>query len=429
MPPSNPERPAPTTEHTAKKQKLWHRKNHLEPVFTFDADKYLKKRRIRRTAGYVITLTCGGLATFSLLDMHTNMQNEANAEASMRVVTPAQSPDNQDSAWMTFNGFNTMNADPFLDEMGHGMQMMSDGDLVSAHYDNAKFNNKTIFESAYELAIGKGYESINIKSYSMGDVPAVSVMADFVEKTDIPVESVGIISGPSGYEGLRSYQQDEMKTAQFISKLFPNAKYSTPVRYLLEVYFYRDNYTKGTFRPWNTLEGIDHNFDVIGKNINSFVGVLKGMKTRFDRHGMTSSSFLLEQIYALQKANFDKAFERTAAQKNEKLMPVIYYFGTGEGGYDNVVNDVISGETICGLAHKHGLTCFNYAVPNAQHAWYSKTIEEYEATYAEAKLDVDPAIEQNWINLALARQAVYFADLYPPISETELEELDITAHQ
>lgn len=70
--------------------------------------------------------------------------------------------------------------------------------------------------------------------------------------------------------------------------------------------------------------------------------------------------------------------------RGEKQMPVVLYFGTGSPGYDYIVDDKESSESIGEYADESDLSYTVYEVPGAIYSQYYKTIDEYMQMFTEA---------------------------------------------
>jgi hypothetical protein len=313
-------------------------------------------------------ITLAGIPTYGINVMQNTVAEE-QAKPHINVMSGPLHEENKHKATIILNGFNTLSADSYTMSLGKSIQQYADGELWSVDYNNAPLNGKTIFESAYELAKKEGITSISVASYSMGDVAAVEVAKDFVVNSSIPVEKIAITSGPSNYDGLRKSMQGELESAKVWSKI-PGITHSTYGRYAAELYFYKDFYSRDGF------------------DLGKFWDTATSIAGRFNENELTSNSFLMSQIEALDNADIKDNFKKIAEASKAKniLPPMNMYFGTGEpiktksglqGGYDYMVNDKLSSQEICHYAVSADMPCFTYFVPGAIHSEYYKSTKEY----------------------------------------------------
>jgi hypothetical protein len=370
------------------------------------------QRSLSRVALLATGITLAGVPTY-WVNVMQNTITEEQAKPSINVMAGPLHEEDKHKATIILNGFNTLNADGYTESMGKSIQQYADGELWSVDYNNAPLNGKTIYESAYELAVKRGITSLSVASYSMGDVPAVEVAADFVAHSPIPVEKIAITSGPSNYSGLRESMQKQLESAKFWSQ-WPGLTHSTYGRYAAELYFYKDFYSGDGF------------------DLEKFWDTATSIAGRFNENELTSNSFLMSQIEALDNANIEGNFKKIAekSKANSTLTPVVMYFGTGkaiktkdglQGGYDYIVNDKLSSQEICQYAAEADMPCFTYYVPGAEHSRYYESTKQYMDMSKVAAKVVNPYQE--------ARAEEFHNSLLNSTYADSLEPGDLTLRQ
>ncbi len=101
---------------------------------------------------------------------------------------------------------------------------------------------------------------------------------------------------------------------------------------------------------------------------------------------------LIDQLVAIEQTNAEIRLARLSENAKPGEKPVIIYLGTGEGGYDDFVDDKKSGEEICGYAMNVGLPCLRYEIPGAVHMRPEETKEAHAEVLAQASSEIRAAI-------------------------------------
>lgn len=342
-------------------------------------ERYARRRARLPLKFAALAIATSNVASAYWNDVEANRAVESQNEISIDVIRPALDPENENKATVVIDGFNAYDATYLSDKLGPSIQRVADGEIWSLNYNNAILDRDEIYAQIVDLAEERGIESISISGYSMGGIIGVEAAADIVEKTDLPVNALIFVSTPDGYDGLRPYQRNELAFGQLMADALPGSEYSSWVRYAGEVYFYRDAYTGGEF-SWDML----HNANLIAKNIGKFFDTLDTIAERSNDPRQTSIRLLTQQIYKIAKVDIRKEFQTIQAQSDTKQMPSVLYLGTGEPGYDHVVNDKVSAENICAYSMETDLACEAYQVEGAIHSQYYQTLEAYDATFSEA---------------------------------------------
>lgn len=342
-------------------------------------------------------------------DVAKNMNEEREAVPDISVVLEAGNSENSDHAILVENGFNTTNADYLGTVLGPSLQKIGDGEIWSVQSNNAIANSDAVFEKALELAEQRGIKSISIATYSMGDMRGIETAEKFATESSIPVESIVVISGPSGYDGLREYQQDEMAWAKFLSKAVPGSAYSSYFRYLAELYFYRDSFTRQE----------DNFVDFIVKNTDRFIGVIDGMKKRFENGDYTRNSYLLRQINAIDTTDIEGLLKRIGESSETTRKPLLIYVGST--AYDNVVDDEFSADEFEGFAENANLDFMRDRVEGVYHSQYyqPEALEAFDSLFEKIAPDAKEIIAQNEAEF---NQQVYQAFLLDLLDGDSLDE-------
>lgn len=357
-----------------------------------------------------IARAVASLAIFTSLgyaaDVGKNIDEERHAEPSISVLLEPQDPSHADHAILVENGFNSKDADDLSLSIGPAVQQITDGEVWSIQSNNAIANSEIVFDRVIEMAKQRGIKSFSIATYSMGDMRGLEVAEKIATRSDIPLEFITIISGPSGYDGLRDTQKNEMWQAKTISQLIPGSSYSTFFRYLVELYFFRDRFTQDEPNP----------FEYIIKNAERFGEIIKTMDNRYATGDYTSNSHLLRQISAIDTTDLEGIIKRIgdAAAESETQAPLVYYVGTT--GNDQVVNDRVSAEQFKAWTENAKIAFMSGEAKDVIHSQYHRpeAIEAYNALYSSAGPQARSIIEQNRQDFYEQRYAPYLLDIAKP---------------
>ena len=357
-----------------------------------------------------IMRTVASLAVFASLgyaaDVGKNINEEQHAEPTISVLLEPQDALHADHAILVENGFNSKDADDLSLSIGPAVQEITDGEVWSIQSNNAIANSESVFDRVIELAKQRGIKSFSIATYSMGDMRGLEVAEKIATRSDIPLEFITIISGPSGYDGLRDTQKNEMWQAKTISQFIPGSSYSTFFRYLVELYFFRDRFTQEEPNP----------FDYIIKNTERFGEIIKTMDNRYATGNYTSNSHLLRQINTIDTTDLEGILKRIgeAAAKSETEAPLVYYVGTT--GYDQVVNDQISAEQFKEWTTNAKIAFMSGKAKDVIHSQYHRpeAIEAYNTLYSSIKSQAQSIIEQNRQDFYEQRYGPYLLDFTKP---------------
>jgi len=348
----------------------------------------VSENHLKITAGLALAATAlGGYWT----DVYNNEEIRANASIEVTVAAPAKDPANSHKAIILLNGFGESNADNLVGPMGSMIQEMNDGEIVNVSYGNAPLDKNVIVHKTEDLIEKKGYTDVVMAGYSTGGIIAIELTPNLMQAHQAQVDQIVPISTPDGVPGLRTHPQAEIAVAKFIDGI-PGAKYSTPVRFLGELYFRRDKYAKG---------------DPITRLVN-FFRTIANVRKDMNRKDMAGTWLLVDQVLEIDGADLKSVYKDIGKQSESMQMPVTTYFGTelikgknvraSERGYDYEVNNFLSSKHICGYAGSIRLidstNCFTFNVPGAVHTRPDLAHPEYMKTSAKAAPQVQAAIDK-----------------------------------
>lgn len=342
----------------------------------------LARRRRRRvgTAQLVFVLLVALIAGYQS-DVAKNQLAQANAKVSVAVQQEAGHPGNPDddrSAAVFFDGFGTYNSDHLARTLGPGVQDLYGGETWSVSYGNAPLASDTIAERVLALAQDRGKRELDLVGYSMGGIINLEVAAYLSASPEVTVRSITLISSPDGIEGLRPLQRQEMDAAELVSQI-PGAQYSTPLRFVGEMYFMRDRYTSG-----NPVQRIER-----------FFGAVKQARVNLSGPTFPGTWLLVDQAFAIGSADLEGELQTISERTSPKgPRPSVLYLGTGAPGRDYMVDDAVSSANICGYAARNAMQCTIRKVPGAVHTAPERTLDEYEETLADVSERVRGSIEQ-----------------------------------
>jgi len=332
------------------------------------------ERKTKRVAPALLAITAIGLSAYSA-DVYSNMKVQKEASIDVEVISEALDPDTNNSAIVFLDGFGTYDADYLTRQMSDVAHEIVEGETWSVSYGNAPLNPRNIINDIIPLAEQRGITHVNLVGYSAGGIIGTQVAEGLIESSDLQVDTIGLISTPNGYDGLRKYQQKEMGMASWVSDI-PGAVYSTPVRFIGEMYFRRDRYTEA-----NLLQNVSNFFEVTGQ-----------VSEDLNKEKLPGTWLLVDQTLAISNAHFEENLETIS---KAKVKPVIYYLGTAKPGYDYMVDNKKSSNEICSLARKVMIECLIDNVPGAVHSLPAKAHKEYLETAQRIAPSVHDALERS----------------------------------
>jgi pimeloyl-ACP methyl ester carboxylesterase len=349
-----------------------------------------KKSKRRRRLAVKMSATAIALSSISSAywaDVQENRAEQEAAHISINVIGEAKENDNSHKATIFIDGFNSYDADFLAGNMGPAAQQVADGELWSLSYNNAILNRDKIYNTVIDFAEERDIKSISIDGYSMGGIIGTEAAADIVEHSDLPVDTLMMVSTPDGREGVQKYQQNEIDFMQWLTEWVPGAIDSTWFRFVGEVYFYRDNYTKWDYKDWTN---IPENLQITADNFDAFTRAVNNTSERMDDPRATSLQLLSQQAYKVDRFDMLKELETISKQRDEKQMPTLLYLGSDT---PTVVDDTVSAANFATYAEQTNIDYYSFIVPGAVHSHYFDTPEAYTLAYSEARGPVKQSLE------------------------------------
>jgi hypothetical protein len=357
-----------------------------------EGQKYIKRLHRRHKLAR-FALTAGLLASlptsFYLSDVRANMAEAAEAKPTIRVMSEALNEDASNKATIFFHGFNTFGASDLVRSIGEGAQQAFEGEQWSVQYNNAPLDAEEISDALNEKLQERHITSVDVVTYSMGDVPGIDAAVDIINNDWRHVESITILSGPADYDGLTEKTKEELSIAKNLAWI-PWIEYSTPFRYFAEMYFYKD---------------------AIERNPMAAVG---GINTRFMNGNVTTNLFLSSQINSISDSDIKGKINSI---NEDKFRPVINYVKIKDGK-DTVVDNDYSAEKICEYANDKGLVCNVFEV-NSRHGEYYLSTDEYNAVFEQVGELLRPQVKQEQARYALNLYSYYQLDTVTADDEAE----------
>jgi len=335
-------------------------------------------RRNRLLASFALgaSLFSGVHVGYYLNDVRANMAETEEAKPTIRIMSDTPEESDSHKATIFYHGFNMYGASDLVEWLGEGAKQAYDGEQWSIQYNNAPLDAQEIADAVNEKIKERGITSVDVVTYSMGDVPGIENAVNTINTSWVDVESVTVMSGPMDYDGLTDKTKDELAIAKSFAWI-PWVEYSTPFRYLAEMYFYKDSIERD---PLETIEGIN---------------------TRFSYGNYTTNAFLASQINSISDSDIGSDIQSIDPTK---FQPVINYIKINDGK-DTVVDNDYSADKLCESAEKIDLTCNIFEV-NSTHGNYWNTVDEYNKVFAQVGEILKPQVEKE-----KGRYAMYLYNL------------------
>lgn len=316
------------------------------------------------------------LHTWNVHNINENIEIAENARINIDQRGEALDPDNNNKATIFINGFGTYDANNLVHVFGEGFQEhIQDSQLWSVNYGNAPLSIDAIASRIITMTEKYDVQEINLVGYSAGGEVAVAVNDEIRATSSIEVPLIMGISTPDGSENLREEIKDMVQTYLEILGQVPLLAYYDPARFIGEAMLRQANYT-------NDDGGID---------IVKFNETMAKIFEDLGRKKFPSTKLLYDQIQAIENIDLeDLISDMTDKYSPSLLNPTLAYIGTGEGGYDSMVDDKTSGDNFCRYALNAGLNCIIANSPNAVHTKPEESAEEYRQTFAE----IGPHLQQ-----------------------------------
>lgn len=322
--------------------------------------KHRTRRRLNKFGKVAVTslLILDVHVTAYVIDVHENMVAADEAQSTIGILDEAPDETTAQKANVYFHGFNTFNADDLVHRFGHTYQEDYGGENWSIQYNNAVLDSAKLSTLVLDRFEKEETQQADFISYSMGDDPMMNVAVDTVANTDIDVQNITIMSGPADYDTLTDATKEQLAIAKSLAWV-PWIEYSTPFRYALEAYFYRDNFER------DPIEALD------------------GMNIRINRGDMTTNRFLASQINSIANLDVPSKIKEIAEYADTKHMPNINVIVIKDEK-DTVVDNARSAEKICKTAEEVGLNCTVTSVDSTHGGYWSESsLVEYTNAFTE----------------------------------------------
>jgi len=361
----------------------------LETYVTLDKklEKKLKRRSRQSQKLAAASLIIASIATPYWLDVESNRAEQAAAEVSINLIADPIDEANEHKAIVLADGFNTSNGDYLTKIIGPAIQQVADGRLMSLGNNNASLGRENIFNKLVETANEYDINTYVFVGYSMGGIIAIEAAADIVSKSDINVSLITPMHTPNGLDGLQENQQKELGFIQLLADWMPGAVDSSWVRFGGELYFYKDNYTKGTFDDWN----IAQNIGVVTDNVGRFGRTASSVWKTVNDPKHASMQLLTEQGFKISQFDMLDELKTISEQSDKKQMPLLMYVRMKN---DALVKNEESSEAFRKDAQETDIRFYSYLVPDAIHAQYYKSEEEYMRMFGLASLSIKRGIQE-----------------------------------
>lgn len=312
----------------------------------------------------------GSGITAALAENISENQSEAMSRtAHIDVRFSPKSTSGNDSALVVMAGFSNFNSNILADSVGESVQSVTDGEVWGMSYNNAHLDYVAMADMLEENVNARQLTELQLYGHSAGGGIELMV-AEELQARGVYVSAIYMNSTPNGIGGLRPNKQHEIRTYASAIADAPWLSYSDAAR------------TAGEY-----LDRID-NFKTYEGAIDTITGVHDLVQNEYT----PKTWLLIDQLVAIEQTNAEIRLARLSENAKPGEKPVIIYLGTGEGGYDDFVDDKKSGEEICGYAMNVGLPCLRYEIPGAVHMRPEETKEAHAEVLAQASSEIRAAI-------------------------------------
>jgi len=349
-------------------------------------EKKLKRRSWLSQKIAALALIIASIGTPYWADVESNRAEQAAAEVSINFIGDPIDEANAHKAIILVDGFNTFDADYLTKIIGPAVQQLSDGKLMSLGYNNALLGRESILKEILKMAKENDIDTLSFVGYSMGGIVAIEAAADVVSKSDINVNLITPMHTPDGFDGLRPNQKKELGFIQLLADWVPGAVDSSWIRFGGELYFYKDNYTKGTFKDWD----VANNVEVVTDNIGRFGRTAASIWETVNDPEHASMKLLTEQGFKIGEFDMSREMKTIAKASEEKQTPLLMYVRMSN---DALVNDEGSSEGFRQDAYDNNVKFYSYYVPDAIHSQYYNSVDEYTRMFDLASLSIKQGIQ------------------------------------
>lgn len=356
---------------------------------------------MRAVAGVALVGTLGYAA-----DVGSNIDHERRAQPSISTILDPQNQAYKNHATLFDSGFNEGSADKLTTSVGPGIQTLADGEAWSVHSNNTIGNSEAVFDKTIELAQLHGITSASVVTYSMGDMRGIQTADKIATRSNIPVDLMVVISGPSSFDGLRETKKEEMALANGVVHTIPASANSTLLRYAFELASYMDRITRPEANP----------IDYVVKNTERLNEIITNLSQQYSTGNYTSGSYLLGQIDAIRTTDIEGSLKHIgqAAADGKTQVPLLIYVATD--GYDNVVDDEYSANEFKRFAEEAGIDFMIVKVKDVIHSQYDRpeAVQAFNLLFTAISPEVKAIIAKNKADFYEQRYGPYLLDITKP---------------
>lgn len=316
---------------------------------TIDA-KYLKKVEHRSKKNLEIlmsTLAIVGIGSAYWADVETQRTSQLGASIDIDIIGAPATDAGNGSALIYFAGFGLKDADYIAKYQGPVTQQVVDGETWSIDYGNATLSPQAIADEIIDRADERDIDRISIIGHSTGSMIGAKTASIIVDSSNLHIELLEFIAPPDGTSGLEQVSRDRLGALDTLTHQ-PGAKYSSFIRFALEMGFKQYKYNRGDF------------FEKIRKFSDTAIEVIDNLQAK----RLTSTRLLSDQALAIANINMKDEIINIAESSTIGRRPVIEILNPEN---DPVVNSKQSSANICEYAKNVSLACFVSDVPGASH--------------------------------------------------------------
>jgi hypothetical protein len=347
-------------------------------------DRKLQKRVERRgRRNFVAVSALAGVALTQSMywaDVRHNEEIEANAEIDIEVFLDPLDPENNDTAFIFFNGFGENDADLPAEYFGPAMQQfVADGEVWSIGYGNAPLIESNIADKIIERATERGIKWFSVFGNSAGGNISIRTIEYILERSDLQLEAIVPDAMPDGDKGIRQEQREAKKILMTVADIVPGATHSSWMRFIGEMVMRRGNYDSGD--PIQRLEDFSETVGIVAEAL--------------EEERLPSTWLMIDQVLAVSNSKLEQRFAHIAELTEGSLKPVVIYLGNEN---DRVIKTEMSSENVCTYAESAGLECLIYNIPGAVHNRPEIATDEYVEAISEASPDIQAALSRALTN-------------------------------
>lgn len=347
-----------------------------------------RKKRLVRGLGYAgMAMSLAGI--HAGVNIAQNQEIAASSEVRIDILAESIDPDNNNTAIVSIDGFNELDAENVSSSIGVGIQQAVDGQLWSVNYNNSLFDERAIARAIVRESIENDIDRVILNGYSAGGNISFSVYQELQqissmksdrspESDSLPVTTsqlelplVVVTATPNGIDRVKVHFQDQIELFNFLATHAPDLLYYDPARFIGELYYRQD---------------VMQN-DPIGTIIDSWDYVFNDKAT---------PAWLLElQLQAIAESDLERVINDIGeyADNNNTPQPVVVY-QTSVNGNEYMIDDIASSQDIQNYARQNGMPYFVNPVEGAVHTRPDLTVDAYLSSLALLAPDVQSAISR-----------------------------------